>query len=130
MTHGFLTKSSHARTVWVKLSDETVTYLRMRRAYGRAVTIAYDDVLRDQIRARLARHERRAVTDPTRRPADVAVVLVESEVGEDRVDPAPLDDWLDGRPLPDERLDGHMVDVAGGAVLAAASTAPSKPTSR
>lgn len=81
------------------------------------VTIAYDDALRDQIRARLAGHERRTVTDPTKRHAAVAVVLVDSEVGEDRVDPAPVDDWIGGRPLPEEGLDGHMVDVAGGAAF-------------
>ncbi|OBK22923.1 coenzyme A pyrophosphatase [Mycobacterium asiaticum] len=81
------------------------------------MTIAYDDALRDQIRARLAGHERRTVTDPTKRHAAVAVVLVDSEVGEDRVDPAPVDDWIGGRPLPEEGLDGHMVDVAGGAAF-------------
>jgi len=81
------------------------------------VTIAYDDVLREQIRARLAGHERRTVTDSAKRHAAVAVVLVDSQIGEDRVDPAPLDEWLDGRPLPDELLDGHMIDVAGGAAF-------------
>jgi len=81
------------------------------------VTITYDDFLREQIRARLAVHERRSVTDPTKRHAAVAVVLVDSEIGEDRVDPAPVDDWIGGRPLPDELLDGHMIDVAGGAAF-------------
>lgn len=88
--------------------------MRRAEAYGRAVTIAYDDALRAQIQERLAAHDRSAVIDPTKRHAAVAVVLVDSEIGEDRVDPAPLDDWLDGRPLPDELLDGHMIDVAGG----------------
>ena len=46
-------------------------------------------------------HDRRAVTDPTKRHAAVAVVLVDSEVGEDRVDPAPVDDWIAGRPMPE-----------------------------
>ena len=80
------------------------------------VTITYDEALRERIRAHLAGHDRRAVTDPTKRHAAVAVVLVHSEVGEDRVDPAPLDDWIDGRPIP-EALDGRMVDVSGGAAF-------------
>ena len=89
----------------------------MNEAYGRAVTIAYNDALREQVRARLAGHDRRTVTDPTKRHAAVAVVLVDSEVGEDRVDPAPVDDWLDGQPLPEADLDGRMVDVSGGAAF-------------
>ncbi|MGH3583473.1 MAG: CoA pyrophosphatase, partial [Mycobacterium sp.] len=51
------------------------------------MTITYDDALRRQIGAHLADHDRRTVTDPTKRHAAVAVVLVDSEVGEDRVDP-------------------------------------------
>ncbi|MGV0791946.1 NUDIX hydrolase [Mycolicibacterium sp. XJ1819] len=81
------------------------------------MTISYDEALRDQVRARLAAHDRRAVTDPTKRHAAVAVVLVDSEVGEDRVDPAPVDDWIDGRPMPEPGLDGRMVDVSGGAAF-------------
>jgi 8-oxo-dGTP pyrophosphatase MutT (NUDIX family) len=81
------------------------------------VTITYDDALREQIRARLANHDRRTVTDPTKRHAAVAVVLVDSEAGEDRVDPAPVDEWIGGRPMPEEGLDGHMVEVAGGAAF-------------
>ena len=65
------------------------------------MTISYDDALRERIRAHLAGHDRRTVTDPTKRHAAVAVVLVDSEVGEDRVDPAPVDDWIDGRPMPE-----------------------------
>jgi 8-oxo-dGTP pyrophosphatase MutT (NUDIX family) len=80
------------------------------------VTITYDEALREQFRARLAGHERRVVTDPTKRHAAVAVVLVDSEVGEDRVDPAPVDDWIAGRPLPAD-LDGRMVGVSGGAAF-------------
>ena len=41
------------------------------------MTISYDEALREQIRARLASHDRRAVTDPTKRHAAVAVVLVD-----------------------------------------------------
>ncbi len=90
--------------------------VRREPAYGREVTITYDEALRERIRAHLAEHDRRAVTDPTKRHAAVAVVLVDSQVGEDRVDPAPLDDWIDGRPMP-ESLDGRMVDVSGGAAF-------------
>ena len=57
------------------------------------------------------------VDDPTKRHAAVAIVLVDSERGEDRIDPAPVDEWIGGRPLPDQNLDGRMVDVAGGAAF-------------
>ncbi|HTH88498.1 CoA pyrophosphatase [Mycobacterium sp.] len=81
------------------------------------MTISYDDALRDRIREHLAGHDRRVVTDPTKRHAAVAVVLVDSIVGEDRVDPAPLDDWIDGEELLEPGLDGRMVDVSGGAAF-------------
>jgi len=80
------------------------------------MTIAYDGTLRERVRENLARHQRREVTDPKKRHAAVAVVLVDSELGEDRVDPAPVDDWIAGRPL-SETLDGRMVDVSGGAAF-------------
>lgn len=80
------------------------------------MTLGYDDVLRDRIAQRLGQHTRRTVTDPSKRHAAVAVVLVDSVVGEDRVDPAPVDDWIAGRPMPDD-LDGRMVDVSGGAAF-------------
>lgn len=57
---------------------------------------------------------RRTFTDTTKRRAAVAVTLVDSHLGEDRVDPAPVEDWIAGRPMPDS-LDGRMVDVSGGA---------------
>jgi 8-oxo-dGTP pyrophosphatase MutT (NUDIX family) len=81
------------------------------------VTVTYDEALREHIRERLSGHERRVVTDPTKRQAAVAVVLVDSELGEDRVDPAPVDDWIAGRPMPETGLDGRMVDVSGGAAF-------------
>ncbi|WP_299556920.1 CoA pyrophosphatase [uncultured Mycolicibacterium sp.] len=81
------------------------------------MTIGYDEALRERIRANLAGHRRRVVDDPSKRHAAVAVVLVDSRAGEDRVDPAPVDDWIDGRELPDPNLDGRMVDVAGGAAF-------------
>ncbi|MGE2727580.1 NUDIX hydrolase [Mycolicibacterium pulveris] len=81
------------------------------------MTISYDDALREQIRHRLAGHRRRTANDPERRRAAVAVVLVDSALGEDRVDPAPVDDWIDGRPMPEAGLDGRMVNVSGGAAF-------------
>ena len=80
------------------------------------MTITYDDALREQVRAHLAGHDRRVVTDPTKRHAAVAVLLVDSEMGEDRVDPVPVDDWIAGRPM-EAGLDGRMVDVSGGAAF-------------
>jgi ADP-ribose pyrophosphatase YjhB (NUDIX family) len=77
--------------------------------------IPYDDALRRRIQTHLAGHDRRVVVDAGKRHAAVAVVLVDSEVGEDRVDAAPVDDWIAGRELPEHGLDGRMIDVAGGA---------------
>lgn len=81
------------------------------------MTIPYDQSLRERIRNNLAGHHRRAVTDPTKRHAAVAVVLVDSEVGEDRVDPVSVEEWNDGREMPAAQLDGRMVDVSGGAAF-------------
>ncbi|MEE3752028.1 NUDIX hydrolase [Mycobacterium intracellulare] len=81
------------------------------------MTIPYDQVLRERIRNNLAGHERRIVADPAKRHAAVAVVLVDSDVGEDRVDPVPVDDWNADRGLPATGLDGRMVDVSGGAAF-------------
>ena len=72
--------------------------------------IPYDQSLHERVRSNLAGHDRRIVADPTKRHAAVAVVLVDSEIGEDRVDPVPVDDWNAG-------LDGRMVDVSGGAAF-------------
>ncbi|TGD84534.1 CoA pyrophosphatase [Mycolicibacterium sp. CH28] len=80
------------------------------------MTISYDEGLRDRIRGHLAGHDRRTVTDPTKRHAAVAVVVVDSETGEDRVDPAPVDDWIAGRRM-ESGLDGRMIDVSGGAAF-------------
>lgn len=81
------------------------------------MTITYDHGLREQIRARLAGHDRRAVTDPAKRHAAVAVVLVDSEAGEDRIAPAPVDEPIAGRPMPEVSLDGRLIDVSGGAAF-------------
>lgn len=80
-----------------------------------ATPLPYDTALRSRIQANLAGHDRRVVVDSSKRHAAVAVVLVDSEVGEDRVDPAPVDEWIAGRDMPEEGLDGHMAGVAGGA---------------
>lgn len=85
--------------------------------------IAYDDELRARILANLAAHRRRTVADDTKRRAAVAVVLTDSDLGEDRVDPAPVDDWIDGRPM-EPGLDGRMVDVSGGAAFLLCRRAP------
>ena len=92
-----------------------------QRVYGRAVALSddaltYSDGLRERIRTNLSEHVRREVSDPAKRRAAVAVVLVDSESGEDRVDPAPVDDWIAGRSMPGG-LDGRMVDVSGGAAF-------------
>jgi ADP-ribose pyrophosphatase YjhB (NUDIX family) len=81
------------------------------------VTIPYDDALRERIRAHLTGHERRTVADPTKRHAAVAVVLVDSDAGDDRVDPVDVDDWNVGREIALAGLDGRMVNVAGGAAF-------------
>jgi len=81
------------------------------------MTIPYDEALRERVETHLAGHRRRVVDDPSKRHAAVAIVLVDSERGEDRIDPAPVDEWIGGRPLPDQNLDGRMVDVAGGAAF-------------
>lgn len=60
------------------------------------LSIPYDDGLSEQIRTHLAAHRRRTVTDPSKRHAAVAVVLIDSEVGEDRVTPAPVGEWIVG----------------------------------
>ncbi len=80
------------------------------------MTIPYDEALRERVRTHLAGHDRRIVTDSAKRRAAVAVLLVDSEIGEDRVDPAPMDDWIDGRPV-ERGLDGRMVNVSGGAAF-------------
>ena len=72
------------------------------------MTITYDEALREQVRSNLSAHNRRVVTDPTKQRAAVAVVLVDFMVGEHRVDPAPVDDWIDGREMPKAGLDGRM----------------------
>lgn len=80
--------------------------------------LAYDESLRTTIERNLRGHERRVVPLDERRRAAVAVVLVDSEVGEDRIDPAP---WGVGDmariPGNVENLDGRMENVSGGAAF-------------
>ncbi|HEY9563458.1 MAG TPA: CoA pyrophosphatase [Nocardioides sp.] len=80
--------------------------------------LAYDDALRDRIRTNLAGHRRRVVPVEGRRHAAVSILIVDSEVGEDRIDPSP---WADGamRVIPGGAgdLDGRMANVAGGAAF-------------
>lgn len=80
--------------------------------------VAFGEPLRQRIAANLAAHTRREVVDDARRRAAVAVVVVDSEVGEDRVDPLPpTADEMASSGLADSGLDGRMIDVSGGAAF-------------
>lgn len=80
--------------------------------------VEFGEPLRERIVANLAAHTRRQVVDDGRRRAAVAVVVVDSEVGEDRVDPLPPSlDEIEWSGLADAGLDGRMVDVSGGAAF-------------
>lgn len=79
--------------------------------------IEFGESLRQRIAANLATHRRRELVDPTRRHAAVAVVVVDSVLGEDRIDPLPpTREEIEWAGL-DEGLDGRMVDVSGGAAF-------------
>lgn len=80
--------------------------------------VPYDAGLRERIAGHLAAHERRVAPTEGRRHAAVAVVLVDSQAGEGRIDPAP--DGTDHTPLEPgaaHDLDGRMRDVSGGAAF-------------
>ena len=80
--------------------------------------VPYDDALRERVRTNLANHERRVLALDERRHAAVAVVLVDSDEGEDRVDPYQPDQaFMDQLPGGSQGLDGRMVDVSGGAAF-------------
>src|SRR5215212_3492743 len=85
--------------------------------------LAFDDALRSRISANLAAHERREHALNGRRPAAVAVVLVDSDAERDDGDPI-VAEQIDMSVVPGEildrggrRLDGRMVGVAGGAAF-------------
>ena len=83
-----------------------------------APVLAYDDSLRDRVRRNLAGHPRRVLSLGERRHAAVAVVLVDSVEGEDRVDPhQPTTGEMDIIPGGAGGLDGRMVGVSGGAAF-------------
>jgi len=80
--------------------------------------LPYDDALRERIRSNLAGHERRVLALDERRHAAVAVVVVDSVEGEDRVDPyEPAAGSMDKIPGGSRGLDGRMQDVSGGAAF-------------
>jgi ADP-ribose pyrophosphatase YjhB (NUDIX family) len=80
--------------------------------------IGYDDALRGRVTANLARHDRRVLALGTHRHAAVAIVLVDSTEGEDRVDPhPPTSAAMDVVPGGAGGLDGRMVGVSGGAAF-------------
>jgi 8-oxo-dGTP pyrophosphatase MutT (NUDIX family) len=80
--------------------------------------IPYDESLRDLVVANLAGHERRVLALGEHRHAAVAIVLVDSEVGEDRIDPfEPGPNDMDVVPGGAGGLDGRMVGVSGGAAF-------------
>lgn len=80
--------------------------------------LPYTDELRERIRSNLAGHERRAVDVGERRHAAVAVVVVDSDEGEDAVDPFHFDGMrMDDIPGGAQGLDGRMVGVSGGAAI-------------
>ncbi|WP_239459928.1 NUDIX hydrolase [Nocardioides daejeonensis] len=80
--------------------------------------VPYDGELKERVHRHLSGHVRREVPLDDRRRAAVAVVLVDSEVGEDRIDPAPWDiRAMDQIPGGAQGLDGRMENVSGGAAF-------------
>jgi 8-oxo-dGTP pyrophosphatase MutT (NUDIX family) len=80
--------------------------------------LSYDDALRARLVTNLAGHRRRTIEVGERRHAAVAIVIVDSAEGEDRVDPYdPEPDAMDRIPGGARGLDGRMVDVSGGAAF-------------
>ncbi len=72
--------------------------------------LTYDDALRSRIAGNLAGHERRVLALDERRHAAVAVVVVDSTEGEDRVDPHSFDaESMEALPGGARGLDGRMV---------------------
>ncbi len=81
-------------------------------------TIDYSAELRDRLTEHLGRHERRTAGLDGRKHAAVAIVVTDSDIGEDRHDAQMPDDWTMERvPGATDGLDGRMVGVAGGAAF-------------
>lgn len=81
-------------------------------------TIDYSLELRGRLAEHLAAHERRSCPLDGRKHAAVAIVLTDSEIGEDRHDHLKPDDWqMDRVPGDVDGLDGRMVGVSGGAAF-------------
>lgn len=80
--------------------------------------LTYDEALRERVAANLAGHERRVLALGEHRHAAVAIVVVDSAEGEDRVDPhQPTDAEMDVIPGGAGGLDGRMTGVSGGAAF-------------
>lgn len=80
--------------------------------------VPYDDELRTRVVAHLGGHERRVEALGELRHAAVAIVLVDSVEGDDRVDAhQPADEAMDVIPGGAGGLDGRMVGVSGGAAF-------------
>ncbi|MGH9275278.1 MAG: NUDIX hydrolase [Acidimicrobiales bacterium] len=82
------------------------------------MVIPYDDELRTRVTHNLSSHRRRALAIGELRHAAVAVVLVDSLEGDDRVDPhQPTSAEMDIIPGGAGGLDGRMTGVSGGAAF-------------
>jgi ADP-ribose pyrophosphatase YjhB (NUDIX family) len=80
--------------------------------------LPYDEALRQRIVVNLAAHQRRVLALDERRHAAVAIVVVDSVEGEDRVDPFEPDaESMDIIPGGAQGLDGRMTNVSGGAAF-------------
>ncbi len=80
--------------------------------------IDYSSELRERLTDRLGRHERRTTELEGRKHAAVAIVLTDSDIGEDHHDAQMPADWTMERvPGATDGLDGRMTGVAGGAAF-------------
>ncbi|MFT6392804.1 MAG: 8-oxo-dGTP pyrophosphatase MutT (NUDIX family) [Ilumatobacter sp.] len=78
--------------------------------------LAFDETLRAAIAARLDSHDRLILALEGRRHAAVAILLLDSELGEDSNDPYQFsEEEMQVIPGYTGGLDGRMADVAGGA---------------
>lgn len=80
--------------------------------------LPYTDELRERVQRNLSQHRRREAPLDEHQHAAVAIVLVDSDVGEDRVDPFEFEAGsMDIIPGGAQGLDGRMTDVSGGAAF-------------